>query len=80
MLDSLAFMPELRVTEREEDTLATGGAITVGGERLDPDGEYVRLTADGEELAAVGRLVGDDEGEERAGHRIRPVRVFVEPF
>jgi len=91
MLDALSFMPELRITEREEDAISTGGAIDVSPERLVPEGDFVRLTADGEELAAVGRVVVPEsgtgseaeeevEGKKVAGHRVRPVRVFVDPI
>jgi tRNA pseudouridine55 synthase len=59
MLDSLSFMPELLVTPDEEDSLSNGGAIEVERERLSPRGEFVRLTADGTELVAVGKLVGE---------------------
>jgi len=88
MLDALSFMPELRVTEAEEDAISTGGAIEVESERVVPSGEFVRITRDGEELAAVGKLV-ESEGEESETsdgaslprrRRIRPVRVFIEPF
>lgn len=58
MHEALSFMPELRVTEREEDALSTGGAIEVDRERLgDAAAAYFRLSVDGAELAAVGKRV-----------------------
>jgi hypothetical protein len=69
-------MPELRVTGSEEDKLSTGGTIEIAGERLSsPDAQHLRLTADGEELVAVGRR--DDACGEMVS--IQPVRVFVDP-
>jgi tRNA pseudouridine55 synthase len=78
MLDALSFMPELRITDREEDVVSTGGSIEVSSDRLAPDAEFVRMTVDGEELAAVGRLTNPEDGD-AGGSRVRPVRVFVDP-
>ncbi|MFH1689594.1 MAG: tRNA pseudouridine(55) synthase TruB [Candidatus Eisenbacteria bacterium] len=68
MHEALSFMPELRVTEREEDVLSTGGAIEVDLERLtDAGATLFRLSADGVELAAVGKrvdVVGSDVSED----------------
>ena len=86
MYDALSFMPEVRVTEREEEALSTGGAIDIVQERLgDHVGSFVRLSADGSELIAVGRRVeaapGNDEDASAPDTiRIQPVRVFVEPI
>ncbi|MCK4512937.1 tRNA pseudouridine(55) synthase TruB [bacterium] len=86
MYDALSFMPEVRVTEREEDALSTGGAIDIVLERLgDHVGSFVRLSADGSELIAVGRRVeaapGNDEDASAPDTiRIQPVRVFIEPI
>jgi tRNA pseudouridine55 synthase len=85
MYDALSFMPEVRVTEREEDALSTGGVIDIDLERLGNHvGSFVRLSADGSELVAVGRRVegapvtgGDAAAPDKI--RIQPVRVFVEP-
>lgn len=85
MYDALSFMPEVRVTEREADALSTGGAIDIDLERLGSQpGSFVRLSADGSELVAVGRRVeaspgngGDAAAPDKI--RIQPVRVFVEP-
>lgn len=56
MHEALSFMPELRVTDTEEDTLSTGGAIEVDRARLEgASGTFLRLSVDGEELAAVGK-------------------------
>jgi tRNA pseudouridine55 synthase len=93
MHEALSFMPELRITEAEEDTLSTGGAIEVDSGRLEnAAGPYLRLSPDGIELVAVGKLVGDagdsgvgerEEAVEEASApgraRIQPVRVFTEP-
>ena len=85
MYDALSFMPEVRVTEREEEALSTGGMIGIDPERLgDHVGNFVRLSVDGSELVAVGRRVETSPGNggaETAPDRIRiqPVRVFVEP-
>ena len=84
MYEALSFMPEVRVTEREEDALSTGGAIEIDAERLaDRPESFVRLSVDGEELVAVGRRIeapsgraGDAAAPERI--RIQPVRVFAE--
>ena len=84
MHEALSFMPELRVTEKEEEALSTGGAIEVDVERLGiRTGSFVRLSVDGSELLAVGKRVeapvgsGSDEATpERI--RIQPVRVFAE--
>ncbi len=86
MYDALSFMPEVRVTEREVEALSTGGAVEIDLERLgDHVGSFVRLSADGSELIAVGRRVeavpgngGDEAVPDRI--RIQPVRVFVEPL
>jgi tRNA pseudouridine55 synthase len=76
MYDALCFMPELRVTDAEEDKLSTGGTIEVAIERTTDPAMYLRLTTDGEELVAVGK-----RGDAGAGNvAIRPVRVFVEPI
>ncbi len=85
MYDALCFMPEVRVTQREEDALSTGGAIDIDPERLGNHvGTFVRLSGDGSELVAVGRRVeaspgngGDATAPDKI--RIQPVRVFVEP-
>ncbi len=86
MYDALSFMPEIRVTEREEEALSTGGVIDIDLERLGGRvGSFFRLSADGTELVAVGRRVeappgnGGDEGAPDK-IRIQPVRVFVEPI
>ncbi len=85
MYDALPFMPEVRVTEGEEEALSTGGAIEVDTERLaDMAGDFFRLSADGSELVAVGKRVDqpDGSGGDAAAPgkiRIQPVRVFVEP-
>lgn len=85
MYDALSFMPEVRVTEREEDALSTGGAIDIDLERLGSHvGSFVRLSTDGSELVAVGRRVQASPGNGGAAAapdkiRIQPVRVFVEP-
>jgi tRNA pseudouridine55 synthase len=77
MYDALSFMPELVVTGSEEDRLSTGGAIEVAADRVAPGpAPHLRLTADGEELVAVGRP--DDSGSGKVS--IRPVRVFVDPI
>ena len=84
MYEALSFMPEVRVTEREEDALSTGGAIEIDAERLgDRPESFVRLSVDGSELVAVGRRVeapsgsGDDAAVPEK-IRIQPVRVFAE--
>ena len=93
MHEALSFMPELRTTEAEEDTLSTGGAIEVESGRLESEGgTYLRLSPDGIELTAVGKLVGDQSGSDKSDQdeageeaaalgrvRIQPVRVFTEP-
>ncbi len=64
MHEALSFMPELRVSEREEDALSTGGAIEVESERVvDAVGTYFRLSVDGTELAAVGKRVEAADGD-----------------
>ena len=84
MYEALSFMPEVRVTEREEDALSTGGAIEIDAERLgDRPESFVRLSVDGSELVAVGRRVeapSESTGDAAASERIRiqPVRVFAE--
>ncbi|MCK4408650.1 MAG: tRNA pseudouridine(55) synthase TruB [Candidatus Eisenbacteria sp.] len=86
MYDALSFMPEVRVTEREEEALSTGGAIDIDTGRLDdPAGSFFRLSADGAELVAVGKTIdtpaGSGAGAVAPGKiRIQPVRVFVEPI
>jgi len=86
MYDALSFMPEVRVTEREAEALSTGGVIDIDPERLeDHVGSFVRLSADGSELIAVGKRVevpsGNGEGAAAPDRiRIQPVRVFVEPI
>jgi tRNA pseudouridine55 synthase len=86
MYDALSFMPEVRVTEREEEALSTGGMIGIDPGRLGDDvGNFVRLSADGSELVAVGRRVEAPPGNEGDAAvpdkiRIQPVRVFVEPL
>ena len=84
MYEALSFMPEVRVTEREEDALSTGGAIEIDAGRLaDRPESFFRLSVDGSELVAVGRRVegtsgstGDAAASERI--RIQPVRVFAD--
>ena len=84
MYEALSFMPEVRVTEREEDELSTGGAIEIDAGRLaDRPESFFRLSVDGSELVAVGRRVegtsgstGDAAASERI--RIQPVRVFAD--
>ena len=94
MFEALTFMPELRVTEAEEDRLSTGGSIDVDSERLpEASGEHLRLSLDGTELIAVGKrgapaespgAEGEDIGahSDVAGERVtvRPIRVFTEPL
>ena len=86
MYDALSFMPEVRVTEREEEALSTGGAIDVDAERLAGRvGSFFRLSADGSELLAVGKRIDGPagSGQDAAAPgkiRIQPVRVFVEPL
>ncbi len=86
MYDALSFMPEVRVTEREAEALSTGGVIDIDPERLeDHVGSFVRLSADGSELIAVGKRIeipsGNGEGAATPDRiRIQPVRVFVEPI
>ena len=85
MYDALSFMPDVRVTEREADALSTGGVIDIDLERLrNHVGNFVRLSADGSELVAVGKEVEASPGNGGAATapdkiRIQPVRVFVEP-
>ena len=95
MHDALSFMPEIRITDVEEDRIATGGAIEVDRERLGANlGTHYRLSVNGLELAAVGKLTeagARESGSEDqpagdvlsgAGEggpvRIQPVRVFTE--
>ena len=86
MFDALSFMGEIRVTEKEEEALSTGGSIEVDAERFgDHRGSFVRLSVDGVELAAIGKRIeppamtgGDTATAESVG--IQPVRVFVEPL
>jgi len=86
MYDALSFMPEVHVTEREEEALSTGGMIGIDPERLgDHVGNFVRLSADGSELVAVGKRVEAAPGDEDDAPvpdevRIQPVRVFIEPL
>jgi tRNA pseudouridine55 synthase len=86
MYDALLFMPEVRVTEREEEALSTGGAVDIDTGRLpDGAGSFFRLSADGVELVAVGKRIDDPAGSggDAAAPgkvRIQPVRVFVEPI
>jgi len=86
MYDALSFMQEVRVTEREEEALSTGGMIGIDPERLgDHVGNFVRLSADGSELVAVGKRVEAAPGDEDDAPvpdevRIQPVRVFIEPL
>jgi len=79
MFDACDSWPVLEVDPDELSAIATGTAIEVEGARLAGPGALVRITPDGEALAAVGRL---DDVDERAGgslRTVRPVRVFVEP-
>jgi tRNA pseudouridine55 synthase len=90
MFDALSFMPEVRVSEREIDTIATGGPIELAAERTQGiAGDLVRVSSDGKDLAAVGRLHAvEREGDQDPGptpgsgrgHILRPVRVFVDPL
>ncbi len=75
MLDALPDFPILRIDEDEEETISTGGSVEVDAERLPGpgEGEFVRITSDGVELAAVGRR---EAGEGNVV--VKPVRVFVD--
>jgi tRNA pseudouridine55 synthase len=71
--------PVLEVDRDELFAVATGTPIEVEGTRVEGQGGLVRITPDGETLAAVGR---SDRSEGRADGSlriVRPVRVFVEP-
>ena len=75
MYDALSFMPELRVSESEEDRISTGGTIAVDSGRSNAAAdEFVRITPDGTRLIAVGRCSKGPEGL-----LVRPVRVFIDP-
>jgi len=56
MFEALAPFPALEVSEWEESALSNGGAIEVSRERLAADASYVRLTTNGSDLVAIGRL------------------------
>jgi len=86
MYDALPFMPEIRVTEEEEEALSMGGAIDVDtGRFADPSGTFFRLSGDGSELVAVGKRIDETTGSgcdagAPGSTRIQPVRVFVQPI
>jgi tRNA pseudouridine55 synthase len=86
MFDALLFMPEIRISAREEDRISTGGSIVVEAARAAGEpGTFFRLSPDGVELAAVGTLM-EERGEAASNApataggdvRIQPVRVFTE--
>jgi tRNA pseudouridine55 synthase len=90
MFDALAFMPDLRLTEDEVDTISTGGAIEIGDDRAGALRHgFVRLTQDGSGLVAVAKMApvtccpdgGNGTTEPCSDGRlaVRPVRVFVDP-
>jgi tRNA pseudouridine55 synthase len=79
MFEACGSWPSLEVGPEELSAIATGTPIEVDEARLLGAGPLVRITPDGETLAAVGRP-DDAAGEERGSRRtVRPVRVFVEP-
>ena len=68
MFEALSFMPELRLTELEDDVLSTGGAIEVTPGRLGDEGKTLfRLSPDGIELSAVGKRVEGTGGDLEKG-------------
>lgn len=78
MFDACDSWPALQVDPGELDAVATGTPIEVEATRLEGSAGLVRITSDGERLAAVGR---SDEVQGQAGGRVRtvrPVRVFVQ--
>ena len=77
MFDSLPELPVLALSEREEDAVCTGSPISVERDRLGaPEGTMVRLTTDGRELTALGRVARVEEADVES--TVRPVRVFAE--
>lgn len=79
MFDACAPWPALEVDPAELNAIATGTPIEVEETRLGSSAGFVRITSDGEALAAVGR--SDDAPGQAGGtlRTVRPVRVFVEP-
>lgn len=73
MFEALSTMPVVLVAGGDEETISTGGAIAFDGEGAG-EGDLVRVTADGSELLAVGRVTGGGSGD----RRVQPVRVFAE--
>jgi tRNA U55 pseudouridine synthase TruB len=72
MFEALPAMPVVLVGGREEETISTGGAVAFDGEGA-REGDLVRVTVDGSELLAVGRVTLSG-----GARRIQPVRVFAE--
>ncbi|MBM3306896.1 MAG: tRNA pseudouridine(55) synthase TruB [Candidatus Eisenbacteria bacterium] len=78
MFDALADLPSLTVDGNEAALLATGGSIRVSPERVQAaPGGHVRVTRNGAELLAVGRVDAAPHGGP-GDAAIHPIRVFEE--
>ncbi|MBD3349760.1 MAG: tRNA pseudouridine(55) synthase TruB [Candidatus Eisenbacteria bacterium] len=76
MFDALSRWPALLLHDEEAESVVFGGSIRVEDDRTAAGpGDHLRLTEDGRQLLAVGRV----EGAERGGKDIRPVKVFETP-
>ncbi len=76
LLDALADLPVLALSEKQLDQVLEGQAVGADVDAVSPVGTLVRLTGDGTHLAALAR-VSAHEGDE-AGVLLRPIRVFGE--
>lgn len=80
MFEALPDFPELHVSSTERATLSVGGSISVEQERTPGHRTgLLRLTSDGSDLLAIGRIAESVSGVDSSALIVRPIRVFTDP-